>query len=40
MQLAGQGGPPRDPNEAIRVLQKAVEAGVNHIDTSDFLDLT
>src|ERR1700690_4674443 len=38
MQLAGPQvwGPPRDPEEAIRVLQTAVEAGVNHIDTSDF----
>jgi aryl-alcohol dehydrogenase-like predicted oxidoreductase len=38
MQLAGPGvwGPPRDPAGAIRVLREAVEAGVNHIDTSDF----
>ena len=38
MQLAGPGvyGPPRDPEEAIRVLRTAVEAGVNHIDTSDY----
>src|SRR6188768_991175 len=38
MQLAGPQvwGPPRDPDEAVRVLQEAVEAGVNHIDTSDF----
>ncbi len=38
MQLAGPGvwGLPRDPQEAVRVLQSAVEAGVNHIDTSDF----
>ncbi|WP_174509710.1 aldo/keto reductase family oxidoreductase [Klebsiella oxytoca] len=38
MQLAGPGvfGPPADPEGAIRVLQAAVEAGVNHIDTSDF----
>src|SRR5579872_2938859 len=38
MQLAGPQvwGPPRDPDEAVRVLQAAVEAGVNHIDTSDF----
>src|SRR5436853_3429643 len=38
MQLAGPQvwGPPRDPDEAVRVLQKAVEAGVNHIDTSDY----
>ena len=38
MQLAGPGvfGPPRDRQEAIAVLRAAVEAGVNHIDTSDF----
>lgn len=38
MQLAGPGvfGPPKDPEEAVRVLQAAVEAGINHIDTSDF----
>jgi aryl-alcohol dehydrogenase-like predicted oxidoreductase len=38
MQLAGPQvwGPPRDPDEAVRVLRTAVEAGVNHIDTSDF----
>jgi len=38
MQLAGPQvwGPPRDPDEAIRVLREAVDAGVNHIDTSDF----
>lgn len=38
MQLAGPGvfGPPEDPDNAIRVLQAAVAAGVNHIDTSDF----
>jgi pyridoxine 4-dehydrogenase len=38
MQLAGPGvwGPPRDPDEAVRVLRDAVEAGVNHIDTSDY----
>ena len=38
MQLAGPQvwGPPRDPEEAVRVLQEAVETGVNHIDTSDF----
>src|SRR5580692_7011623 len=38
MQLAGPQvyGPPRDPSEAVRVLRAAVEAGVNHIDTSDF----
>ena len=37
MQLAGRCfGPPKDPEEAVRVLQAAVEAGINHIDTSDF----
>ena len=38
MQLAGPQvwGPPRDPGEAVKVLQEAVGAGVNHIDTSDF----
>ncbi|NOW49015.1 hypothetical protein FHW96_005205 [Novosphingobium sp. SG751A] len=38
MQLAGPGvfGPPRDRAEAVAVLRAAVEAGVNHIDTSDF----
>jgi pyridoxine 4-dehydrogenase len=38
MQLAGPQvwGPPRDVDAAISVLRKAVESGVNHIDTSDF----
>jgi len=38
MQLAGPQvfGPPRDLDAAIAVLKEAVEAGVNHIDTSDF----
>ncbi|WP_158945056.1 aldo/keto reductase family oxidoreductase [Granulicella sp. S190] len=38
MQLAGKQvfGPPRDVDAAIAVLREAVEAGVNHIDTSDF----
>jgi len=38
MQLAGPQvwGPPRDPEEAVRVLREAIDAGVNHIDTSDF----
>ena len=38
MQLAGPQvwGPPRDLDSAIAVLRKAVESGVNHIDTSDF----
>ena len=38
MQLAGPQvwGPPRDPEEALKVLRGALEAGVNHIDTSDY----
>jgi aryl-alcohol dehydrogenase-like predicted oxidoreductase len=38
MQLAGPQvyGPPRDVDTAIAVLRKAVSAGVNHIDTSDY----
>ena len=38
MQLAGPEvwGPPRDVAAAIAVLRAAVEAGVNHIDTSDY----
>jgi aryl-alcohol dehydrogenase-like predicted oxidoreductase len=38
MQLAGPGvfGPPKDRDGALAVLRAAVEAGVNHIDTSDF----
>lgn len=38
MQLAGAGvfGPPKDRAAAVSVLRKAVESGVNHIDTSDF----
>jgi aryl-alcohol dehydrogenase-like predicted oxidoreductase len=38
MQLAGDGifGPPRDRDEALRVLRAAVEAGVDHIDTAQF----
>jgi aryl-alcohol dehydrogenase-like predicted oxidoreductase len=38
MQLAGPQvwGPPRDIDAAIAVLRRAVESGVNHIDTSDF----
>src|ERR1022692_4682891 len=37
MQLPGPGvwGPPRDHNEAIKVLKRAVELGVNFIDTAD-----
>jgi pyridoxine 4-dehydrogenase len=29
-------GPPKDPDEARRVLQRAIELGVDHIDTSDY----
>jgi len=38
MQLAGPQvwGPPRDLDGAITVLREAIEAGVNHIDRSDF----
>jgi pyridoxine 4-dehydrogenase len=38
MQLAGPhvSGPPKDVNAAVAVLREAVEAGVDHIDTSDF----
>lgn len=38
MQLAGPGvfGPPRDHEQALAVLRAAIEAGVNHLDTSDF----
>jgi len=38
MQLAGKGvfGPPANRAGAVAVLRAAVEAGVNHIDTSDF----
>ncbi|MER7794826.1 aldo/keto reductase [Streptomyces sp. NPDC097640] len=37
MQLTGPGvwGPPKDPEEAVRVLRRAVELGVNLIDTAD-----
>jgi len=37
MQLTGPGvwGPPRDPDEAVRVLRRAVELGVTFIDTAD-----
>ena len=37
MRITGHGiwGPPKDRAEAIRVLQKAVELGVNFIDTAD-----
>jgi aryl-alcohol dehydrogenase-like predicted oxidoreductase len=38
MQLPGPGvkGPPRDRDEALRVLRRAVELGVDHIDTAQF----
>ncbi|SDS48209.1 Predicted oxidoreductase [Nocardioides scoriae] len=38
MQLPGPGvmGPPRDHDEAIAVLRRAVELGVDHVDTSQF----
>lgn len=38
MQLAGPGvfGPPKDHDAAIAVLRAVVEAGIDHIDTSDF----
>src|ERR1700756_232081 len=38
MQLAGKKvwGPPRDPDTAVAVLREAINAGVDHIDTSDF----
>ncbi|HVX53674.1 aldo/keto reductase [Nocardioides sp.] len=37
MQLTGEGvwGDPKDPDEAVRVLRRAVELGVNLIDTAD-----
>ncbi|MEU4404498.1 aldo/keto reductase [Streptosporangium sp. NPDC023963] len=37
MQLTGEGvwGDPRDPEEAVRVLRRAVELGVNFFDTAD-----
>jgi aryl-alcohol dehydrogenase-like predicted oxidoreductase len=38
MQLAGPGafGPPADADAAVAVLRRAVQLGVNHIDTSDY----
>jgi pyridoxine 4-dehydrogenase len=38
MQLPGPGvmGPPRDHDEAVAVLRRAVELGVNHIDTAQY----
>jgi pyridoxine 4-dehydrogenase len=37
MRITGDGvwGPPPDPDEAVRVLRRAVELGVNFIDTAD-----
>jgi pyridoxine 4-dehydrogenase len=37
MRITGDGiwGPPRDPDSALRVLRRAVELGVNFIDTAD-----
>jgi pyridoxine 4-dehydrogenase len=38
MQLAGDNvfGPPRDRDEAVRVLHAAIESGINHIDTAQY----
>ena len=38
MQLPGPGvmGPPRDHDEAVAVLRRVIEAGVNHIDTAQY----
>ena len=38
MQLPGPGvfGPPANRDEALHILRRAVEAGVNHIDTAQF----
>lgn len=38
MQLPGRGvfGPPRDRDQALAVLRRAVELGVNHIDTAQY----
>jgi pyridoxine 4-dehydrogenase len=37
MRITGEGiwGPPKDPDQAVRVLRRAVERGVNFIDTAD-----
>ena len=38
MQLAGDNvfGPPRDREEALRVLRTAIDSGINHIDTAQY----
>src|SRR5580658_8309467 len=38
MQLPGPGvfGPPKDHDQAVAVLRRVVDAGVNHIDTAQF----
>ena len=38
MQLPGPGvfGPPKDRATALGVLRRAIEAGVNHVDTAQF----
>jgi pyridoxine 4-dehydrogenase len=38
MQLAGDNvfGPPRDRDEALRVLREALDSGINHIDTAQY----
>jgi pyridoxine 4-dehydrogenase len=38
MQLAGDNvfGPPRDRDEALRVLRAALDSGINHIDTAQY----
>src|ERR1700739_5039723 len=38
MQIAGPGvfGPPRDPDAARAVLRRAIELGVDHIDTAQY----